>query len=186
MLSPELVDELIARAIAGEAPFDTLVNVALFPAGPPELWRDWPTEARQAWDQAEHRYTETIRALREDATGTVRQREFVRPTLQEAWRVVEESSAHADPSSRLTWIDLSLRLGALAGKGPIVTIMAAQYQLQDRLGFRFRGHPGSRQLVAAPCVECGEAVDVEQLYGHSCHQCTSIRTALTVTSPPRA
>jgi hypothetical protein len=176
MLSPEQIELLIERSLRGEASFDELVSAALFAPGPiPELWRDWPVEAREAWDDAEWLYTSRLRRMREGADGMIRTREFVRPTLSQAWAVVEASMAHPHEGSRLTWLDISLRLAEAAGLGPIVSVTATQYQIGQRLGFRFSGRAGevARELVRAPCESCGlvyAAWEIEGRRGPCCQK----------------
>jgi hypothetical protein len=122
------------------------------------------------WDEAQHRATIRYRASRAGEDGQPRQRrrrEMDRPTVEEAWEAVEESARHADPSRRLTWLDLAQRLSRAAGE--VVTVRSAQHQLGARLGFAFGGTP--RALAQAPCVVCGDTVSAADLQLRTCPLC---------------
>jgi len=171
----------VERALRGEV-LDVLVTAELFPGGAPELWRDWPQEAREDWDEAAHRFTVRMRALAEQHEGRplvdrrqldprrqYRRREHVRPTVEEAWDVIESSLLGPEPS-RLTWMDLSFRLAVLVGGHPIIGQRAAQHQLH-RLGFVFGGRAGGRDVIRAPCVSCREVVEGWEIEGRECSTC---------------
>jgi len=173
----------VERALRGEV-LDHLMMPELFPGGTPELWRDWPLAAREAWDDAAHRFTMRFRALSEQHEGRplvdrremdhrrqYRRREHVRLTLAQAWSAVEASMAHPDPRVRLTWLDLTLRLAALVGGHPIVRQRAAQHQIRSRLGFEFGGRPGVRRILRAPCIVCGEVVEAREIEDRTCGGC---------------
>jgi hypothetical protein len=174
VLTSEQIDALVERALAGEAPMGTLYDRAAWPGGVPEMWRDWPLEVREAWDDAAHRYFHRRRELSETADGTPRVRELVRPTLAEAWEIVEASSRHPDPASRLSWMDLSLRMAALDPSlraAILVSKRATQYQLCDRLGFRFGGPGSVREIVQAPCATCESVLPIWELENRMCGGC---------------
>lgn len=168
--SVEEVHVLVQRALRERVPIDRLATDAIFAGRKPKKWGDWPSHARDAWEGIVAVYM----AERAAAASLPQQRRVPgltggRPTLYpevstaRAWAAVQDSMAHAPEGVRLTWPDLSQRLG--------MSRRAAQHQLLGRLGFSFHGQGKVRVLVSGPCLICRNTLPVSDLKDCVCAAC---------------
>lgn len=168
--SLEEVHVLVQRAIQDGIAIDHLANYTLFPEGSPRSWGDWPAEAKDAWQGIVAMYSAERRAVPAPPLPAPPRPSGGRPTtnpelsLAQVWHAVM-ASMDADASLRLTWPDLSARLG--------VTRRVTQYQMLGRLGFAFRGPRGQRLLTSAPCLRCAEQKPYADLRDCLCRECST-------------
>ena len=127
---------LVDRAMDGEDSIDRLASDAIWPNGMPRRSDQWPAHAWDSYLTAARLYAE-LRLL---------DRKELEIAPQAAWVAVAASAVHQVIARRLTWGDISARLGASA--------RVAQYRL-TRMGFIFGGAAGRRSISTGPCICCG-------------------------------
>jgi hypothetical protein len=160
-LSREEIVVVVERVLArfGELTMDAEITAALYPSGAPWRWADWSPDAGAIYMEAVElfcqRRKEVMRkpVLMQPADNRPSRRRH-QITTDDGWRAVNES-LREPPERRLTWPDLGRRLG--------VHPRAAEHLLKGRLGFRFTGIYQTREIVRAPCLECGKLHPMEDI-----------------------
>jgi len=137
--------EIAVAAMNGGPCVYNAVNFALWGNDEPKLWRDWPPEARQAWDDAVACYE----VLREDRVG----KKLTPPAVWAAIRrIVPVAYWPNTPGLRL------VRLCQELGHPPAV--VSYQMRLQ---GWHWGGRYSVRRIERAPCLGCGKPSAAEEI-----------------------
>jgi hypothetical protein len=139
-ISHQRIVEIAASALNSGSCINKAVNEALWDGRPPGLWRDWPPEARMAWDAAVACYDE----MREHGAGPV-----AKLTPASVWAVVRRLAPieHWPHTSGLRLLRLCQELGYPPA------IVSYQMRLQ---GWYWRGTYSMRRIERAPCLGCGK------------------------------
>lgn len=154
-LSEDEIVDLAIRALEGPESLDALFAQEVFGGRAPLWWRDWPPHAQRAWDASVRMYfrLRDLRAMEETGAPPPQRINDHGVSVDQAWDVVLASLTQQDADRRLSWADLSYRLGTNPQR--------AERILRKEFGFAFAGQRPRRMLVRGPCARCGEIFDVD-------------------------
>lgn len=158
-LTTEEIESVVKDAILQGRIYDDAMNEALFGSldKVPKWWGEWPNDAKKIWDAGADLYLE-LRPARDN------KKQLAEYTLIDVWKAMDKSAAMPAGDTRLTWRNIAHQLGM----GTRDTT-----RLCRLLGFVLKGSSHEREIVEAPCIECGVAFLIDDLHweNHACQTC---------------